>query len=135
MGFRSMRYTILSMLPTALGLWWSVGALALMGVELDLFSVFALLMCIGIGVDYSIHVLHRHAVDPSSPITEPLVRVAPAILLAGATTLIGFGTLLMSSYGPLRTLGLVSTVTIVACLLTSLLVLPAVLLSWSHVER
>jgi hypothetical protein len=127
-GFRRLRYTVLSVLPTGAALVWTAGVLALAGVELDLFSVFALLMCVGIGVDYSIHLLHRYAAEGGGNVIEPLVNVAPAILLAWATTGIGFGTLMASSYGPLRSLGLVSVVTLTGCLLASLLVLPAILL-------
>jgi glycosyltransferase involved in cell wall biosynthesis len=70
--------------------------------------------------------------EPTRSITEPLAKVAPAILLAWATTVIGFGTLVTSSYAPLRSLGLVSAVSVTACLLTSLLVLPALLLSFGQ---
>jgi predicted RND superfamily exporter protein len=133
-GFRSVRYTLLSLVPTAVGLLWSVGVLALLDVQLDLFSVFAFLMCIGIGVDYSIHVLHRQATTHDGSVIGPLVSVSPAIIMAWATTMIGFGTLVTSSYEPLRSLGLVSVVTLTACLLTSMLVLPAVLLSSAEPE-
>ena len=127
LAFRRVKLTLLSMLPTAVGLVWSAAALAALGVELDLFSVFALLMCVGIGVDYSIHLLHRQ-VSSGLDVVTALDRVSPALVLAWATTCIGFGTLTMSDYGPLHTLGLVSVVTVTACLLSSLLLLPAVVL-------
>ena len=126
-GFGSLRLTVLSLVPTALGLVWGAGVLSLMDVELDLFSIFALLMCVGIGVDYSIHVLHRYSLDTALGVARPLVAVAPAILVACATTLVGFGSLMLSGYGPLRSLGAVSVVTLTACVLTSLFVLPAYL--------
>ena len=126
-GFGSLRLTILSLVPTALGLVWGAGVLSLMDVELDLFSIFALLMCVGIGVDYSIHVLHRYSLDTALGVARPLVAVAPAVLVACATTLVGFGSLMLSGYGPLRSLGAVSVVTLTLCVLTSLFVLPAYL--------
>ena len=126
-SFGRVGLTLLSMLPTAVGLVWSAAALTALGVELDLFSVFALLMCVGIGVDYSIHVLHRQMSSGLDVVTA-LERVSPALVLAWATTCIGFGTLTMSDYGPLQSLGLVSVVTLTACLLSSLLLLPAVVL-------
>ena len=61
--------------------------------------------------------------------SETLSLVGPALLLAGATTIVGFGTLVWSAYGPLRSLGLVSVATIASALLASLLVLPAVVLA------
>ena len=125
--FRSVRLTALSMVPTAVGLVWSAGVLALLGIELDLFSVFALLMCVGIGVDYSIHVLHRHA--SGMDLLAALEQVVPAILMAWVTTAIGFGTLVTSDYLPLRSLGIVSVVTLTGCLLSSVVLLPAVMLA------
>ncbi|HEV3215407.1 MAG TPA: MMPL family transporter, partial [Vicinamibacterales bacterium] len=46
--FRTIRYTLLAMLPTAVGFAWSAGVLALFRVELNLFSAFAVVTFIGI---------------------------------------------------------------------------------------
>ena len=127
--FRAMRPTLLAMLPTICGIIWGLGMLGWAGVVLDLFSVFAVLMFLGIGVDYGIHLLHptlgAHGLDMS----EALSLVGPALLLAGATTVVGFGTLAWSAYAPLQSLGLVSVATITAALIASLLVVPAVVLT------
>jgi len=94
-------------------------------MELDLFSVFGLLTFLGIGVDYGIHVVHRwHTLrDPVAVV----VRLGPALLLAGGTTLAGFGTLCFSAYPPLRSLGIVLFTTVAVALATSLTVLPVLL--------
>jgi predicted RND superfamily exporter protein len=104
-----------------------MGLLAVFGVELDLFSVFSLLMCIGIGVDYGIHVLHRYALEGAHGMSEALTTIGPAILLALATTGIGFATLGGSSYAPLRSMGYASAITATTCLIAALIVLPAML--------
>jgi predicted RND superfamily exporter protein len=108
-----------------MGIVWSVGLLALAGVELDLFSVFAVLMSIGVGVDYAVHLLHRAQTDANQDVIATLAETGPAILIAASTTIIGFGSLVTSSYGPLRALGLVSSLAITGCVVTSLIVLPA----------
>jgi len=126
--FRAIRPTLLALIPTMCGIIWGLGALGWAGVVLDLFSVFAILMFLGIGVDYGIHLLHP-TLDGHAGIAETLSLVGPALLLAGATTIVGFGTLVWSAYGPLRSLGLVSVATIASALLASLLVLPAVVLA------
>ena len=95
------------------------------GIELDLFSVFAILMFLGIGVDYGIHLVHPTLGTNGMSMSEALSLVGPALLLAGATTVVGFGTLMWSAYGPLRSLGFVSVATISSALVASLLVLPA----------
>ncbi len=125
LAFRDVRHTVLAMVPTACGLVWGLGALGWAGVVLDLFSVFAILMFLGIGVDYGIHLLHPTLGAHGKTMRESLSLVGPAMLLAGATTIVGFGTLVWSSYAPLRSLGLTSVATLAAALLAALVVLPA----------
>ena len=95
-------------------------------MALDLFSVLAVVTFVGIGVDYGIHLVHR-ASEPSADTAEVIARLGPVILVAAGTTLLGFGTLVSSSYPPLRSLGLVAIVMVVTLGITSLLVLPALL--------
>ncbi len=80
---------------------------------------------VGIGVDYGIHLIHRYQAlrDPVRVTAE----LAPVIIAAGAITLLGYGTLLSSSYPPLRSIGVVSVVSVVTLVLASVLVLPAML--------
>ena len=97
----------------------------MLDVELDLFAVFAVMTFVGIGVDYGIHLIHRyHALQDPVRVTAEL---APVILVAGAITLLGYGTLVGSSYPPLRSIGIVSVVSVVTLVLASVLVLPAML--------
>ncbi len=125
MEFRAVRPTMLALLPTICGIIWGLGALGWAGIVLDLFSVFAILMFLGIGVDYGIHLLHPTLGPRGVDMAEALSVVGPALLLAGATTVVGFGTLMGSAYGPLRSLGFVSVATISSALIASLFVLPA----------
>ena len=127
LNFRSLRLTLLCLLPTVLGLLWGGGLFAVTGIELDLFSVFGIVMVIGIGVDYGIHILHRFQLEGSGSISDFLPWTGAAIALAAVTTMIGFGTLALSSYAPLGKLGIVSATSVVFVAFASLLVLPAVL--------
>ena len=126
-GFGRLALVPLALLPTALGVLWSVGLLAMAGVALDLFSAFALLASIGVGVDYSVHVLYRRKTRPERGMIGAIADVTPALVLAAATAVVGFGSLATSSYAPLRLFGLVSALTIASCLAASIVVLPALL--------
>ena len=125
--FRNVRDSLLAFLPTALGFIWSAGLLALFGAEIDLFSLFAAMTFIGISTDYGIYVIHRYRVEGTRPMREVLTRTGAGVLIAGGTTLIGFGSLINSSYRPLHSFGVTSVTTIASCLIASLLVLPALL--------
>jgi lauroyl/myristoyl acyltransferase len=124
-AFRSWRLSVLSLLPTALGIVWAAGALALVGIALDLFALFAVVTFVGIGVDYGIHMVHRYRQRGNS--YQVVEELAPVILVAGAITLLGYGTLTTSSYPPLRSIGLISAISVLTLVAASLLVLPAIL--------
>jgi predicted RND superfamily exporter protein len=127
-SFRRIDLTLLAMVPTVLALIWGAGVLALARVDLDMFSVFAVMTFVGIGVDYGIHMVHRFHHTPPAQADTVIAQLGPVILVAGAITLLGFGTLVTSSYGPLRSLGVVSSVLVVTLMFSTLLVLPALLL-------
>jgi predicted RND superfamily exporter protein len=125
--FRSVRHSLLAFLPTALGFVWSAGLLSLLGAKFDLFSLFAAMTFIGIATDYGIYVIYRYSVEGTRPMREVLARTGTGVLIACGATLIGFGSLINSSYPPLHSFGITSVTTIASCLVASLLVLPAVL--------
>jgi uncharacterized protein len=126
-AFRDWRLSMFAMLPTAIGLVWAAGALAMAGVELDLFAVFAVVTFVGIGVDYGIHLVHRF--QERGDAERATSELAPVILVAASITMAGYGTLVWSSYPPLRSIGIVSAVSVVTLAAASVLVLPALLLT------
>ncbi len=125
LAFRDWRLSLLSLAPTAIGIVWAAGALALAGVPLDLFALFAVVTLVGIGVDYGVHLVHRYQERGDS--RQAIGELAPVILVAAAITLLGYGTLVASSYPPLRSIGMVTGVSIVTLAAASVLVLPAML--------
>jgi uncharacterized protein len=130
--FRTIRDTVLALLPTVIGFIWSAGLLALLRVELDLFSLFAAVTFVGVAVDYGIYVLYRHVFEPPGGMNDVMTRTGAPIMIACATTLIGFGTLVTSSYRPLHVFGIVSLVTLTCCLIASIVFLPALIV---QIER
>jgi predicted RND superfamily exporter protein len=124
-SFRDWRLSVLSAVPTAIGLIWTGGLLALAGISLDLFAVFAVVTFVGIGIDYGIHMVHRYQHEGDA--TKAIAQLAPVIVVAGVITLFGYGTLITSSYPPLQSMGIVSIVSVIALVTASVLVLPALL--------
>jgi predicted RND superfamily exporter protein len=73
-----------------------------------------------------VHLVHRH--QERRDAVRATAELAPVILVAAAITLLGYGTLVMSTYPPLRSMGVVSIVSTVSLAAASVLVLPALLL-------
>jgi predicted exporter len=125
LAFRDWWLSLLALLPTAIGLIWAAGLLAIAGVDLDLFALFAVVTFVGIGVDYGIHLVERYRERGEAQ--RAIAELAPVILVAAGITVFGYGTLVTSSYPPLRSIGMVSAVSVSALTVTSVIVLPALL--------
>jgi predicted RND superfamily exporter protein len=126
LAFREWQLSLSALAPTVLGLVWAAGPLALARVELDLFALFAVVTFIGVGVDYGIHLVHR--LQERGDAARAVSELAPVVRVAAAITLLGYGTLLNSSYPPLRSIGIVSAVSAFTLAAASVLVLPALLM-------
>ena len=92
----------------------TLGTLGLLGVPANLFNILALLLVLGMGVDYAVFMREGHAARAT---------VIMAILLAGLMTLLSFGMLALSTTPFIRSLGLTVdlgvTFTFVLALFTS----------------
>jgi predicted RND superfamily exporter protein len=95
--------------------------MALLGWQWNLMNMLALPLLVGVTVDYSIHTqlaLQRFGGD----LKQVYNHVGKAIALAGATTTIGFGSLMFANSEGLSGLGRVASVGVVlACVISVLL--------------
>lgn len=85
------------LIPPVGGAALTLATLALLGVHANLFNVLALLLVLGMGVDYAVFMREGHAARAT---------VIMAILLAGLMTLLSFGLLALSATPFIRSLGL-----------------------------
>ena len=96
-----------------------------MGVSLNLANFFAIPILMGIGVDSSIHMLHRAREEGNDAMDFGSTR--RAVILTALTTTIGFGMLFFASHRGLQSLGIVMAVGSLSCLLAAIVLLPALL--------
>lgn len=114
-----------ALLPLILGLVFTSAVMALMGLSLNFMNLFVFTMLIGIGVDYGLHFVHRWRETGEAP--KALLGTSKAIAIAAITTLVGFGSLTLSHYPGLRSMGWVAIIGTVTTALLSLTFLPAML--------
>ncbi len=125
--FRSLKRALLAIFPLTLGTIWTVSAMGYLDVHFNLANFFSIPILIGIGVDSGIHILHRYREGGAERLTLGATR--RGVLLTSFTSLIGFGCLAGAGHRGLRSLGNVMLIGCSACLIASLIVLPATL-SW-----
>jgi len=116
---------LLGLLPLVVGMVWMLGAMGLLGLRLNFFNIFVLTMIIGIGVDYGIHLLHRWY--ESGGDHEALAETAKAIAVAALTTMVGFGSLVLSHYPGLRSVGAAAILGAFSTAVLGIALLPALL--------
>ncbi len=125
--FRSVSHALIAVAPLALGLVLSLGVVGLLGLALNPANMIALPLILGVGVDNGVHVLHDYLLrrqEGSATISRAIGR---GVLLKAVTTMIGFGTLMVSSHRGLFGLGFILTLGVACCMVTALVFLPAVL--------
>jgi predicted RND superfamily exporter protein len=125
--FRSWRLTLFSLLPVALSLIWTLGLMGLLGMDLNFMNLVVFTMVVGVGVDYGVHILHRQSENGISSFEPGLVEVAKGVGLAALTTLVGFGSLVLSGYPGLQSMGIVALMGVGFSTLLALTLLPALL--------
>lgn len=109
------------------------GFMSFLDIPLDVVTIMISGVCIGIGVDYSIHVLSRYRLELQSgkgreaALASVVGSTGRGVFFNAATLALGFGLLAFSSFKAISVFGLLVAATMCTSALGALLVLPAVL--------
>ncbi len=123
--YRRLSLVALALTPLALTVVWLLAVMKLAGLTFNLANVFALPIVLGAGVDYGIYVMN--AWKREGNITAAVAQVRKAVLLASATTIVGFGSMMLTDHSGMAQFGLLTALGILLCALNALIVLPALL--------
>ena len=127
LGFRSWRLTLISLLPVVLASFWTLGFMGLLGMDLNFMNVVVFTMVLGVGVDYGVHILFRGIEGGEERLQTGLSHVGKGVVLAALTTLMGFGSLVLSGYPGLRSMGAVALMGVGFSALIALTLLPVLM--------
>jgi hopanoid biosynthesis associated RND transporter like protein HpnN len=125
LDFRSIRNSLLAVLPLILGVVQMLGLMGLVGLDLNPANLIGIPLVLGIAVDYGVHVIHDFLERPGP--YRMSASTANSVLVDALTTILGFGALMVASHRGLESLGRLLTLGVTCCTFTSLIVLPAVL--------
>lgn len=130
--FRGIRRPLLIVLAFACAFGWTYGAATILVGRLNLLSIVFMLVLVGVGLDYGVHVLSRWISARRRGSVEAATRevLATAGLgnLYGAATSAGVFLLgLATDFGGLRELGLIAGTGLLLCMIAMNVVLPALL--------
>ncbi|MEM9513241.1 MAG: MMPL family transporter [Actinomycetota bacterium] len=132
---------VIAVLPIVLVLIWVLGSMALIGIPYNVITALITALAIGIGVDYTIHVIHRFteehhdgkSVDDATAAT--LATTGSALFGSALTTALAFAALTLSPLSPFQQFGIVTGLTILYSLIASIVVVPAMLVLWAKYHQ
>ncbi|MEV0620306.1 MMPL family transporter [Nonomuraea sp. NPDC050404] len=113
-----------------------LGVIGLLGWVVDMpkqAGIMATMIGLGVGIDYALFLLsrHRRLLADGVPVAESVRRTVAssggAVVFAGGTVIIALSALLLAGFPLLATLGWVTGISVVAAVLTSVTLVPALL--------
>ncbi|MGF1583556.1 MAG: MMPL family transporter [Gemmataceae bacterium] len=125
--FRNASHAGLALIPLVIGIVVSLGIMGLFGLPLNPANMIAIPLILGVGADNGIHIVHDYLTRQRQKRYTLSFSTGRGIMVAALTTIIGFGTLMISHHRGLASLGLLLTIGVSCCMLTALVFLPALL--------
>jgi len=136
-AYRRLSLGLIILIPVLISIIWILGTMSLIGYNLDVLTITVTSLTIGIGIDYAIHATERFKLvadktgDINTAVYETIEKTGGALLIAAFTTILGFGMLIFAPIPPQAQFGVIMVMTIAFSLITSLSILPLLLVRWA----
>jgi len=138
---RQPMLSIIAVGPIVLVLISVLGTMALLNIPFSLVTSIITALSVGIGVDYTIHVIHRYREeyarrrDPEEAAVRTLATTGSALLGSALTTALGLGALVASPLLASQQFAITAAITILYSLIVSILVVPPAMTVWGAYQN
>jgi predicted RND superfamily exporter protein len=138
---RQPALAIVAVGPIVLVLLWVLGTMALVGIPYTLTTSIITALSIGIGVDYTIHVIHRYREEfsrsrnPEDAAIRTLATTGSALLGSALTTALGLGVLAFGPTLAIQQFGVTAAITIAYALIISTILVPPAMTIWGAYQN
>ncbi|HEY5449785.1 MAG TPA: MMPL family transporter, partial [Polyangia bacterium] len=110
------------------GVLWLLGLTMRAGIKINFVNFIAFPITFGIGVDYAVNVMGRYLRDGGRSVAAAVRGTGGAVALCSFTTIVGYSSLLVAKNVGLFLFGVLAVLGEITCLVTAIVVLPAVLM-------
>lgn len=125
--FRSLRHTVIVILPVLLGLVVMLGLMGLLELKFDIYNIVAMPVVVGLGINNAIYLYHRFCEEGPGRLRRVLSTTGVAVFITALAMILGFGGLLFADHPGLRSIGTLAVLGISTVLLSLLTFFPAFL--------
>ncbi len=132
---------VIAAIPIMMVVTWNWLLMYALGISLNVMTNTIASLCVGLGVDYGIHITHRFVEESSkfyslrSSLLRATGRIGRGMIGASTTTIASIGILTFSTIPPLSNFALILSFSIFSAFVASLLVLPSMLVLWTRYRR
>ncbi|MDD4481215.1 MAG: efflux RND transporter permease subunit, partial [Bacteroidales bacterium] len=129
--FKSIYAGMLGSLPLVFAVLCTFGLMGWLGIELNIVTALLSSISIGLGVDFTIHVLWRikwelaSGNDYAGSITSTLKTIGRGIIINACSVMLGFAVLFLSAFPLIRSFAFLIIVSLFLCLVSGLVLVPA----------
>ncbi len=129
LDYRNLRDSVLAMFPSIGGVILLLGVMVITGLNFNPVNLIVLPLILGIGVDNGIHLLQdfRRQIASGADSYAPSPDTTNGVLMTSLTSIVGFGSMMVSAHQGLFTIGILLAIGIAGSLLIALIPLPALL--------
>lgn len=132
--FRSLGAGVYAVIPLLLAMPVLFGLMGHLGIELNVVTAMLSSIVVGVGVDYTLHFLWRYRAEraeghgPEAAVLRTLTTAGRGIVFNALSVIVGFSVVLLSNFLPVQFFGFLVVVSIGACLVGALVLLPSMVL-------
>jgi predicted RND superfamily exporter protein len=135
-AYKNILLGLIAMIPVSISTIWIIGTMYFIGYSLNVMTIMITSLTIGLGITFAIHAVERFRQtadktgDVLKSVSETIAHTGTALFIAAITTISGFGMLIFTPMPIEQQFGIITSITILYAFLTSIFILPPVLLFW-----
>jgi hypothetical protein len=135
MSIRPMGSACIILVSLMLSLLFTVALCAATGIAFNFANIIVVPLLLGIGVDFSIHLVHRYRTGWSQDKSLLQTPTSRGILFSGLTTIGSFGSLAFLSHKGTASMGLLLVLSVGCMIAVTLVLLPALLTILTSIQK
>ncbi len=135
--FHKFKMVVISLIPNLIPLLFTAGVMGYCGIPLKMSTILVFSIALGISVDNTIHYLARYRLqmkmnnyDIKKSVMAAFLETGPSMIYSASILICGFLIFAFSSFGGTKIVGFLVPFTLLIALITNILVLPALVLTF-----
>jgi hypothetical protein len=135
--FHKFKMVVISLIPNLIPLLFTAGVMGFCGIPLKMSTILVFSIALGISVDNTIHYLARYRLqmkinnnDIKKSVMAAIQETGPSMIYSASILICGFLIFAFSSFGGTKIVGFLVPFTLLIALITNILVLPALVLTF-----